>query len=167
MGWPAFLAAEEDFRGVVGEDCHDDGGVGAGEGEVGYPLSGCAWWTFGWCCWCSAADCAGAGYRCHVSGGTGALHAAVDGEGRLAALGAERVAIVPVDESTGLGVDGGGGCREVHVHAAFDKGEAFGFFTFDEGFGGCFDGAFGCNVKGKEGCALIDSVFKTRLVVFI
>ena len=70
---------------------------------------------------------AGAGGRWEggpVRGRAGAFCAGVDAEGGLAALGAERVARVPVEEGARLGVDRGGGSGERGVHSTFEKREA-------------------------------------------
>lgn len=90
-------------------DCDDDGGVGAREGEVRDASAGRAWW---------AGFDVGLGrlVGCNLSRGwevrevgwwTGAFEAAVYGYGWVAALGAEGVAEVPVQELTSFGVDGG------------------------------------------------------------
>lgn len=87
----------------------DDGGVGAGEGEVGDALAGCAGGP-GLDVWFGGL---GGGYLGRVwqvgdvVWGAGAFEAAVDGDGWVAALGAEGVAEVPVEELAGFGVDGG------------------------------------------------------------
>ena len=157
---PAFLAAEQDACGGGGDDGHDDGGVGAWEGEVGDTFAGGAG---------RARDRrqggGGRGRRRrrrrrkgsrHVRGGTGAFHAGVDGEGGVTALGAKGVTRVPIQQRAGLGEDGGFQGGQGHVHAAFDELEAPGLHFIDEGRGLGFDGAFRGDVQGEEGGAAVD-----------
>lgn len=99
MGRPALLAAEQDALAVGGYDSHDYCWVGAWETEVRDAGAGGTGGAFA----CIGDGCG------DVFGGTGAFEAGVDGEGFVAAGGAEGVARVPVEEVPGFGVDGGWG----------------------------------------------------------
>lgn len=98
VGGEAFGAAEEDAFGICGDDGHDDGGVGAGEGKVRYRGAG-------------VAGGSGGGfallYEGSVAWWTGAFGPAVYGDRRVAAGAAEGVAGIPVYQGAGLGVDSG------------------------------------------------------------
>lgn len=148
VGGPALLPAEEHAVAVGRHDGHDDGGVRAREAQVRHALAGGAVGARGGGDGDGAAD---AGLeQAEVGGWAGALGAGVDGEGRLAARGAEGVACVPVEEGACLGVGGGGGGGEAHVGAAFDEGEAAGNEGGDEGGGRGGVAAFGGDVEGEE-----------------
>lgn len=105
---PLVLPAEQDLGGVGGDDRHDDGGVGAREGQVRDALAGGAGRPVGGRGRGRGAADGGGEFRAGgILGGTGAFEAGVDGEGWGAALGAEGVAGVPVEELARFGVDGG------------------------------------------------------------
>ena len=115
------MAAEEDAGGGVVNDGHDDGGVGAGKGEVGDAFAGGAVGAVFCGRGLGGGGANGCGQRCEIFGGASTFCARVDGERWLAALRAERVADVPVEEGPGLGVDGGFRGWKGHVHAAFNE----------------------------------------------
>jgi len=95
---PPLLAAQQQLRAARGDDGHDDGWVGAREGDVRDSRAGCAGGS-GW----------GPERGREVDGWAGSLEAGVYGEGWLPAGGAEGVACVPVEEVARGGVDGGCG----------------------------------------------------------
>lgn len=107
---PALLPPQQHARRVGRDDRHDDGGVGAREAEVRDAGAGGAGGARGRGRCDGAAD--GGLEAGEVAGRAGALRAAVDGEGRLPALRAERVARVPVEEGACLRVGGGVGGGE-------------------------------------------------------
>ena len=123
---PALLATQEDAAGIRRYNRHNDGGICAGEGQVGNAMSSSTWRAFCGCGGFSGAD--GSSERSHVLGGTGAFSAGVDGESGLTALTAEGIASVPVEEGTGLRVNGGFGGGEGGVHSSLYKGQTAGFY---------------------------------------
>lgn len=106
---PALLASEQDVAAGRIDDCHDDGWVGAREGQVGNALARCTGWPFGRVrdgCLGGCGGCSG-GQIGEIGGRAGTLETTVHGECGLAALCAEGVTCVPVKELTCFGVDGG------------------------------------------------------------
>lgn len=152
------MTAEENTRGVGRDYADDDGGVGAGEADVGYAFAGGTVGTLG-----GARSGVGRAERRGGEGGkvfgrAGAFCAGVDGEIGLPALGAEGVAGVPVKEGARLSVNGGCGGGEGGVHATFDKSEVAAFEILDELVGGSGSAASGCDVEGKVGGSAVDIV---------
>lgn len=155
--WETLAAAEEKFVACVVDDGDDDGGVCAGETEVGDAFSGCAGW---------AVDTGGGGVgggeggggKCRgVCGWTGALEAAVYRQGGVTALSAEGVAHVPVEELAGFGVDCCVAGYEVHG-AALLEGEAFVFAGLDQVIALLGQRIFGSDVDGEVGGTLVDGI---------
>ena len=156
---PAFLAPQQHPLTIRREHRDDDGWIGAWETQVTDPLPGRAVRTLCGFRIGGAADCrARRGDRGPVGGRTGAFGAGVDGERGLAALGAERVARVPVQEGACLGVDCSGRRGERGVHAALEELETAGFERGDQGVGWVGEGAAGGDVESEEGGAGIDVV---------
>lgn len=105
---PAPLTSEKDLVARVVHDGHDDGRIGAREADVGNSSTRGAGRTFRGIDGCGVGGGQGCcGFTGEICGRTGAFESSVYGHGWLAALGAERVASVPVEELAGFGVDGG------------------------------------------------------------
>jgi hypothetical protein len=150
-------AAEEKFVACVVDDGDDDGGVCAGETEVGDAFSGCAGWAIDTGGRGVGGGEGGGGEGRGVCGWAGALEAAVYRQGRVTALSTEGVTHVPIEQLAGFGVDCCVAGYEVHGTALL-KSEAFVFASLDQIVALLGQRVFGGDIDGEVGGTLVDGI---------